>query len=120
MNKKHLTIGIIMFFSILIISIIFFLLTRLNKKQHIYLNHSNGKSSNIFIDCKEDSDCKLSHLSRGCESFYSINKNNSEIEIEKYNEKESKLSVGINNLCTLSQKIEEPICKNNVCSSKEK
>lgn len=98
------------------------MLTNLNSKQHIYLKHIKNKSSNIFIDCKEDSDCKLIHLRNGCGDFFSINKNNSEIEIEKYNKKEDKLLEGVLFDCILPLKIEDyrPICKNNVCSSEKK
>lgn len=124
MNKKQIVITLIIFFSILIVAYLI-----INKSSSFpvtisstYLNYSNSKKSNIFTNCKSNSDCKLIPIEGGCGGFHSINSNNSNIEIEKYNNKEKELLLGIVLDCGPSIEINEynAVCKNNICASEKK
>lgn len=123
MNKKAYSI-IITLVSVVVLLVISFLLkpTGDRTSHSLYLKHFPNTESNIFIDCKIDSDCKLLNLENGCGHFSSINKSNTKNEIRKYNEKEKELLKGVNFDCSRELRIEEysPICKNNQCDFEKK
>jgi len=96
-----------------------------NSDKHVYLKHYTDKSwnlfgtdSNLIIDCQQDSDCKLVNLQTVCPKPEAININNNNDAINKFNNKELKLTKNVEIECE-PIKIEDyqAVCKSNLCEA---
>lgn len=116
MNKIFLITGLIIIFSIGAF-VLFTMPTGLKLPaltKHVYIKYSDNKKSNVFIECKNNSDCKLAKLMNG--GFVPVNSANKDVDIEEYAEWRAEL---IKNMDFYAPplRIEDyrPICKNNEC-----
>lgn len=118
--KKMIYIIIGVVFAVIVLIGGYFYLK--NSDEHVYLKHFNGNDSNLYVDCQQDSDCKFVNLQTACPKFESINKNNSEDAIKKFNNKELKLTKNVEFDCSGLPKMEDykPMCINNICTAVKK
>ena len=80
-----------------------------------FLKQHDGSDSKVFVDCRKNSDCKIEPM--GCGSYTSVNVNNTEEDMYKYEEKEHTLVLYNCSAGHFKTTDYKAICSNNVCQA---